>query len=145
MFKKILVPVDGSKFSDLAIEKAKEIAGAFGSEIMILNVLEVSKIDYPSNPYKFSPELIENYQKESRIISSKILNEAQNMLEDMSNKVSIHSVEGNPSEEIVNYVNSHDIDLVIMGSSGMSGVLNLLGSVTRKVTLGIEKPILIVR
>ncbi len=145
MFKKILVPVDGSKFSDLAIEKAKEIAGAFGSEIMILNVLEVSKIDYPSNPYKFSPELIENYQKESRIISSKILNEAQNMLEDISNKVSIHSVEGNPSEEIVNYVNSHDIDLVIMGSSGMSGVLNLLGSVTRKVTLGIEKPILIVR
>lgn len=145
MIKKILVPVDGSKFSVMAIEKAKEIAGAFESEIIVLNVLEISKMDYPSNPYKFSPELIENFQKESRIISSKILNEAQNMLEDVTDKVSVQSVEGNPSEVIINLANANDIDLVIMGSSGMGGVLNMLGSVTRKVALSIEKPILIVR
>ncbi|MDD4239549.1 MAG: universal stress protein [Desulfotomaculaceae bacterium] len=145
MFKKILVPVDGSKFSDMAIEKAKEIAGALGSEIILLNVLEVSKIDYPSNPYKFSPELIENYQNESRIIASKILAVGQSLLSNMSDKVSAHAVEGNPSEVILNYANSNDIDLVIMGSNGIGGVLNLLGSVTRKVALSIKKPILIVR
>lgn len=145
MIKKILVPVDGSKFSVMAIEKAKEIAGAFDSEIIVLNVLEISKMDYPSNPYKFSPELVENFQKEGRIISSKILNEAQNMLEDVTDKVSVQSVEGNPSEVIINLANANDIDLVIMGSSGMGGVLNMLGSVTRKVALSIEKPILIVK
>lgn len=143
--KKILVPVDGSKFSVMAMEKAQEIAGAFGSRIIILNVLEVSRIDYPSNPYKFSHQLIEEYQKESRIISSKILNEAQILLEDIADKSSFHSIEGNPADVIVNYANDNDIDLVIMGSSGMGGVLNMLGSVTRKVVLSIEKPILIVR
>ncbi|NMA52803.1 MAG: universal stress protein [Peptococcaceae bacterium] len=143
MFKKILVPVDGSQFSELAIQKAKAIAGAFGSEVVLLNVIEITKSDYPTNPYKFSQELVRQYQNESRMISEKILNAAQTQLTGL--KVSLQAVEGRAAEVILHYAKNNDIDLVIMGSGGIGGVRNMLGSVTRQVALGLEIPILIVR
>jgi nucleotide-binding universal stress UspA family protein len=55
------------------------------------------------------------------------------------------SVEGNPAEEIIKYAESAQVDLVIMGSSGFSGMRNMLGSVARKVTMNINRPILIIK
>jgi len=144
MFNKILVPVDGSPFSNAAIEKAREIAEAFGSEIILLNAVEASSIDYPSYPYKFSPELIRNFKKEYQEISVKILEDARKKLADFGKKVKTESIEGPASEVIVQYAEDNPIDLVIMGSNGMSGMRNIMGSVTRKVVLNIKKPILII-
>jgi len=143
MFKKILVPVDGSEYSDQALQKAKAIAGAFDSEIVLLNVIETTKSDYPTNPYKFSQELVKQYHNESRMISEKILGAAQAQLSGL--KVTTQALEGRPADVILQYAKNNDIDLVIMGSAGIGGVRNMLGSVTRQVALGLEIPILIIR
>ncbi|MGI6492233.1 MAG: universal stress protein [Pelotomaculum sp.] len=143
MFKKILVPIDGSQYSDHALQKAKAIASAFGSEVVLLNVIEITKSDYPTNPYKFSQELVRQFQNESRMISEKILGAAKTQLSGL--KVSTQAIEGRPADVIMKYVKNNDIDLVIMGSGGIGGVRNMLGSVTRQVALGLEIPILIVR
>ena len=144
--KKILVPIDGSKSSSMAIEKAKEIALAFNSQVILLTVMESNINDYPSNPYKFSPELVNNMKKENKGISEKILEDGKARFIGLPIKVETKLLEGNPAEMITQCAMNDDYDLVIMGSSGMSGLRTILvGSVTRSVTMNLKKPILIVR
>jgi nucleotide-binding universal stress UspA family protein len=144
MIKKILVPVDGSANADAAIEKAREIAEAFSSEVILLHAADSSSMTYPSYPYKFSPELINTYRKENKDISNKILQAAKQKISVLGQKVKTESIEGVPYEVILKYVDENSIDLVIMGSNGMGGVRNMMGSVTRKVVLSVRKPILII-
>jgi nucleotide-binding universal stress UspA family protein len=144
--KKILVPIDGSKMSNMAIDKAKEIALAFNSQVVLLNVMESNVNDYPSNPYKFSPELVSNMKKENRAISEKILEDGKARFMGTSIQVETKLLEGNPADNIVNFAMNDDYDLVIMGSSGLGGLRTILvGSVTRSVVMNLKKPMLIVR
>lgn len=141
--KKILVPVDGSASSTLAIEKAKELAKALGSHITLLHVIGI----YPGAfPVEFSESVQISLLKESRVKAKEILLEGKQRLADLGEKVDMVILEGNVASEIINYADGHDIDLVIMGSRGLSGVNNLLlGSVTRKVAIQVSKPILIIK
>lgn len=144
--KKILVPIDGSKMSNMAIDKAKEIALAFNSQVVLLHVMESNINDYPSNPYKFSPELVSNMKKENRAISEKILEDAKARFLGTPIKVDTKLLEGNPADNIVNFAMNDDYDLVVMGSSGLGGLRTILvGSVTRSVVMNLKKPMLIVR
>jgi len=141
--KKILVPVDGSKFALNAVEKAKELAKAFDSEIILLNIIPV----YPGafSTYSISEGLKINLLKEAKINSAKILDSAKKRL-DGYEKVTTVSLEGNIADEILNYAKENDVDMIIMGSQGLSNLHNIfIGSVTRKVALQATKPIMIIR
>jgi len=143
--KKILVPIDGSLSSNKALEKAKEIAKAFDSKVVLVNVIAV----FPSaHPYPLSEGLQLSLLMESRANSRRILEKAKDYFSDMEDKVETLLLEGTVAEEIINYANNDEnkIDLVIMGSKGMGGLQNIMiGSVTRKVAIQVEKPILIVK
>lgn len=144
--KKILVPIDGSKMSNMAIDKAKELALAFESQVVLLHVMESNVNDYPSNPYKFSPELVSNMKKENKAISEKILEDGKARFMGTPIKVETKLLEGNPADNIFNFAMSGGFDLVVMGSSGLSGLRTILvGSVTRSVVMNLKIPMLIVR
>lgn len=145
MFKKILVPIDGTAFSKEATLKAKEIAEKFGSEVVLLHVMETTTEDYPSNPYKFSRELVDKLKFEHKIISDKILESAKSDLECLGDKVTGFQKEGLPYTEIVKFAEEIDADLIVIGSSGTRGFLGILGSVARKVAINSEKSVLIVK
>ena len=76
--KNILVPIDGSEFSERAILKAKELAGACGCKVTLLNVISVvSAINYTTNT-RFSldavldwPALVEDAKKSSKALLEK--------------------------------------------------------------------------
>jgi nucleotide-binding universal stress UspA family protein len=142
--KHILVPVDGSACTGLAIEQAKEFARIYGSKITLLNVYDLSylsfNVDFGAVPW--NQEITEGMIKRS----NDILKEANDLLAGMSDQVELVSLEGNPAGQIIDYVRDHeDTDLVIMGSYGMSGFRRFfLGSTTHKVAVAIEKPILII-
>ncbi len=145
--KKILVPIDGSDCSFAALKKAKEIAQAFGSQVVLLNVIDKNSADYPSHPYKFSPESLKKAgeeQEERKAISLKILEDGKAALSDLGENVTAICREGDAVDYIVKYSQRYEFDLVIMGSKGMSG-LHAIGSVTRHVALKINKPILIIK
>lgn len=141
--KKILLPVDGSEFSKKAAEKAKELASTFGSEIILLHVNEFFRYAHNiSGDGALVRKIREDFDKKDETI----LKSAQKFFSDTDIKVETVSIEGDAAEEIVKYVDSNDIDLVIMGSHGIGGFRRyLIGSVTHKVLIQIERPILIVR
>ncbi len=143
--KKILVPIDGSLNSSKALEMAQEMATAFDSKITVLYVIDVEESSYATNPYQFSPELVHNITTEKRLLGSKILEDAANKLCSFSGVVETKLLTGNPADKIIEYLENSDFDFVIMGSSGMGGIRGAIGSVSRRVTLAINLPTLIVR
>lgn len=143
--KNILVPIDGSKYSQMAIDTAKEMAAAFGSKITLLYVNETDTFEYPVSPYRFSSELVNSIKKETDSIAARIMKDGESRLSDFSGEHDVVKLEGNAASKIIDYVNHNDFDLVVIGSSGMNGIRGAFGSVARKVTLAIHIPTLIVR
>jgi len=139
--KNILVPVDGSECSTLAIEKAKEFAKLTNSKIILLNVYDIQT----ATSFFYESGMTMDLQEDLLKRSTEILAKAKALCADMGDMVETLALEGYPAAKIIDYVEKNDIDLVVMGSHGMSGFKRLfLGSVTHKVAVSINKPILII-
>lgn len=142
--KRFIVPVDGSQYSNLAIEKARDLARAMGSHITLVNVYEPRTLSFSEygQAYAYSiPDL-----KEQREQAEKLLADAKESLSEFGDAVETVLLEGDPAEAIIKYVEASEVDMVIMGSHGLKGIKRfLIGSVTSKVLHHIDKPILIVR
>ena len=135
MFKRILVPLDGSTHSVRAAEVAIELCRSYGAELTLLHV--TPKLDLP--------EQIKDYMKAEHLTRQDLLaiDEAvKRVIADVRSnaeargikKVKIIFREGKPARSIVAYVESARIDAVVMGSRGLSEFESmLLGSVSHKV------------
>jgi len=114
--KNILVATDGSKYSEAAVKEAINIAQACGSTLTVLCVVK--------------PERPSGYMEEAKSIVEKVKQEAAQAGIDATTEVR----EGEPYEEIVNVAKEKNIDLIVMGRYGRTGLKRLLmGSVTERV------------
>lgn len=145
--KNILIPIDGSEYGDKAVEKGKEIAKAFGSNVVLMNIMTVNFPVYAQEYGQAPIEDINQVYEDARKISEELLLSAKKSFGDMADKVSTVSLQGDVANTIVDYVKSNDVDLVIMGSHGLGAVMNrlLTGSVTTRVLHHIQKPVLVVK
>ena len=129
--KKILVPFDGSGYSEKAYEKALEIAEKFESELVVMTVIQ-SKI---SDSAGISLTRMQEIQDEEEGAATAMLKKLENKA--MSKNVSFSiKIIHNPSssQAIVDYANNQNVDLVVMGSHGRTGFRKIvLGSVANGV------------
>ncbi len=137
MYKRILVPIDGSDHSLKALEKAKELGEKFQSEIYILTVLDVVAI-----PYVVKVEIPE----EAIESTGKILNDAKKSIMPYEYDLYTEYKKGRPIEEIIKYVEEKNIDLIVIANRGLGAFSRtLLGSVSNKVINNVEIPVLLVK
>ena len=144
MFEKILVAVDGSEHAKHALKYAVESAVKWKAELIILTVVPPVHPVYPSGfciPY--IPEFIDAMRESHRII----LKEAENIVKNkhLDIKVETRLEEGRPSTTILDIAEKEDVDLIVMGSRGMGGIIGFLGSISRHVVEACTKSILIVK
>ncbi len=143
--KKILIPIDGSEYSERAMEKGRELAKVFDSSIVLLNVVYVPLpvYTYEGERGRNMMQLAENAQKQSE----EMLKDAKEFFSDMAGKVEAVSAEGDIATVIIEYVKDNDIDFIIMGSHGLGAVMHrlLVGSVTTKVLHHVDQPVLVVK
>lgn len=126
-YKNILIPLDGSEFSDLALEKGMELAKMADSDITILFVRDVSVYTHGSVAIGIDGirTVLENESKT-------ILGAAAEKLKAAGFRYSALSAEGVPGMVISDL--SPDYDLIVMGPSGKTGLKKLvLGSVAQYV------------
>lgn len=120
---RVLVPVDGSSHSKAALEEA--IESFPDAEIVVLHVIQVTR--FPSDP-DISPYELAKAEGED------ILEDAREIAAKYGRPIGTELVAGNAPRTIVNYADEHDVDHVVIGSSGRSGISRaLLGSVAEAV------------
>ncbi|MGI6748871.1 MAG: universal stress protein [Anaerovoracaceae bacterium] len=139
--KNILVPIDGSQFSNLAMDKAKEFADVFGSTVTLLYV-----DDSRQYIFNYNPEVERRYNEMFKKVSKEVIEGGKKRLADLGDRLKFEIKEGNIANTILDYANENDIDLIIIGPHGKGKIQRfLLGSVANKVATYSNKPVLIVR
>lgn len=149
MYRKILVPLDGSKLAESAIPHVITIAkGCEVGEVVLFRVCEPPVIlaDYPSN---LRPEW-EDHVKQETLHSQQqcqlYLSDAEKKLKEAGLNVRTESGLGNVAEMIVDYAAKNQVDLIIMASHGRSGVLRwAYGSIADKILRSSPVPVMIVK
>lgn len=144
MFKHILIPVDGSSTSVLAVHKAAELAKAFGSAVTAVYVVD---------PYPFTGVGADFAYGQSQYLSAATaeantaLENVKKIMQEAGIAVSTVVGEGHAVHEgIVRVLESAGADAIVMGSQGRRGLEKLmLGSVTQRVLGAVRVPVLVVR
>jgi nucleotide-binding universal stress UspA family protein len=137
VFNRILVPLDGSEFSERALETAINVAKKFGGNITLLHVYLVSVIMSLSTYNEAgivasveAPTLI----KAIREAGADILVKAEKVAEAEGIPVETQLKEGHVAQEIIKAAREGRYDLIVMGAKGRSKIKELLlGSVSEKV------------
>lgn len=148
MISKILVPTDGSTTARKAVEYASDLAKQIGASLVLLSVIDRSLFVTKSIPSVATPthliEPVEDYLKQA---TEACLEEANNLCEKMGVKSRRVIRTGHPVEEIIREAERSKVDLIVIGSHGMSALkAALLGSVTFGVIHKDTKiPVLVVR
>ena len=139
MYKRILVPIDGSDFAIKAQEHALFLAKTCGAEIVALTVVENNFIN--GLPLDDEINQLNDILKES---SKELLNEFEKLNTD-DIKITPVIKEGSPAKMILEVSKEEDVDLIVMGSSGKSGFDRfVMGSVADKVVNAAKCAVLIV-
>ncbi len=152
MYKKILIPTDGSENSKKANKHALWIADKSDADIVVLYVIESHFPRLATGlPLATLPTPDEQFYEEIRTEGKQIINDFRQELENVQCKGKCKNtslkallIEGKPSNEIVRVVEEENIDLVVMGASGRHGVDRLtIGSVTERVVRNATKPVMV--
>jgi nucleotide-binding universal stress UspA family protein len=139
MYDRILLPTDGSECAARAADHAIELATRYDADLLVLSVV---------NPASLGPD----------VRATAILEELEARAEEHVEAVVAEAVEqgvpsatgevrrGTPHSVILEFVADHDVDVVVMGTHGRTGLDRyLLGSVTERVVRSADVPVLTVR
>jgi len=142
--KKILVPCDFSSQAIDAFRVALDIAKQSKGEVHLLNVIEIpimyDTVLMPSLSFE------ETLFKELKATADKQFAKLKNKYAKEFKKLTTASIYGITALAILNYVEDEEIDLVVMGSKGVSGMEEaLIGSNAEKIVRRSSVPVLIVK
>ena len=144
MFKRILVPTDGSDITQKAVDASIRLAGSLGAEIHTICVKEPFPYGAISEMQPTPPQ--EFFDAQERIAARHVaaVIEACAAAGVPCHGVSVEAL--HPWEAIIDHAQRTDCDLLVMASHGRRGVSALLlGSETQKVLTHTKIPVLVVR
>ncbi len=142
-YRKIMVATDGSEPVRRAVETAVEIAKISGAKLYAVYVIASGELSiiYPKD-VGWGRATLEYFRAEGREATTYVESSGK------AENVEVESVilEGKPGDEIVDFAERSNIDLIVMGTLGRAGIERfLLGSVAESVVRHSKKPVLIVR
>ena len=139
MYEEILVPTDGSPATTQAVEHALRIAETYGARLHALYVVDTGAY---ASLEAGADVVMDALEEEGAEATQTIATAAADADVDVVRNV----VSGTAYRSILDYVENHDIDLVVMGTHGRRGIDRyLLGSVTERVVRASPVPVLTVR
>lgn len=147
MFKKILIATDGSKYSEDAANAALEMAKLTKAGLTALYVVDVGK------EFAFSDVSANIADEVVQGIKRSLVNKGEAAVKRIAEKAKMAGVafeskvsEGHPATDIIKMASDTGVDLIVMGSIGVTGLDKyLLGSVAETVVRNSKVPVMIVR
>lgn len=137
MFKKILVPLDGSKLAEKILSRVEWLAKTHDAEVTLLRVAIASS--FPgTDPVQHQLSVVREAEE--------YLAKVEGWLRDVGVRVNSVVRYGHDAQEIVDHARDRDFDLIAMSTHGRSGLAQfVLGSVANKVINTAPVPILLYR
>lgn len=140
-YDNVLIPTDGSDQAEVAAGHGIDIADKFDGRIHAFNVVDVTGLAGAADAGYLLDSVVEGLEEVGQ--------QATDMVAAMAREVGVESVssieQGTPHREILEYVESHEIDLIAMGSHGRTGLDRLLlGSVAERIVRSADVPVLTV-
>jgi nucleotide-binding universal stress UspA family protein len=144
MFRRILVPTDGSDITAKAVSTAIALAKSVGAKVYTISVKEPFPYSAISEMQPTPPQ--EFFDAQERIAAKRVHTVVE-ACKAAGMPCEAHTVEAlHPWEAIIDHAKRQECDLVVMASHGRRGVAALLlGSETQKVLTHSQVPVLIVR
>ncbi len=142
MYKKILVPLDGSKVSASVLPQVIELAKAFSSQVILFHSCTASvdpAMGEAAGQVKDIAAAAEQKACET------FLSDAARGLKEQGIDVNTVCVTGSPALEIIGYADENKVDLIVMASHGRGEVAWILGSVAERVVTHATVPLLLHR
>ena len=136
MYKHILVPLDESELAESALQHAEALARCLGARLTLIAIV----------PFDEGPEGVTNVALEARRkdLRAYLDSRCARLAAGTSCHVSVR--EGEVAEEIAHYAEGHEVDLIVMATSGKRGLARWVhGSVADNVLARAPVPVLIVR
>jgi nucleotide-binding universal stress UspA family protein len=148
MYDRVLVPTDGSDPATEAADHAFDLADEHGASVHLLYIVEadyqgtVEAYGEPDGMSAFTESILPALEAQGEEAAENL--EAWAVERDLETTTEVRS--GRARDDIVRYAEDEDIDLIVMGTHGRSGVERLLlGSVTERVLRESDVPVLVVR
>ncbi|MFV8827231.1 universal stress protein [Alkalihalobacterium sp. APHAB7] len=139
-YSRIVVAYDGSTLGKKALEMAKALAKQ--DDRIEVNVLYVLNPKYLGSEFGVYEMLLENQKEKIK----KTLDDAKIVMEDLKNPKDYVVLNGNPAEMIIEYSKKKDVDLIVIGSRGLSTIKEIvLGSVSHNVVQHAHCPVLVAK
>ena len=141
MISTILIPTDFSEVAGNALTFAIDLAKKTGAQLHVLHVKQVPVLDtsFPTDTYQLYINEIEKAAQEG------IQKLETDTLKPSGIKYAVHSVIGFVNDEILHFVKTNPVDMILMGTTGASGIQELLiGSNAASVIARSEVPVLVI-
>ena len=146
MYNKVLVPLDGSKFSEQALQHAKALVSGFTTNpivILFWAIEALLPLESGRSVEKYAEEE-EKYEASAKEYLDKVAEDFQKdgiTTETLLPKIS----HGTAANEILNYAKENGVDIIVMTTHGRSGVARwAFGSVAEKVIRHAEVPVFVI-
>jgi len=143
MYKKVLIPLDGSELSEHALEHLDGIATEPRmTNIILMRVAET--LGSSSTGVSFSYETPAQANEQAKVNARNYLEKVAKDLGEKGLDIKTVVTDGIPADDILNYATKNKVDLIIMSTHGRSGLVRWFsGSVAEKVIRHSTVPVLI--
>lgn len=140
----VLVPLDDSPLSEQALEYALE--NHSDEAITVLHVLDFVEAGYGASMETALPGYWEEWYESAREESEELFSDAQATADEYGVELRTEALVGQPARTIVEFADDEDVDHVVMGSHGRTGLSRILvGSVAETVMRRAPCPVTVVR
>ena len=143
MEMKVFVATDFSETSQKAIAYAKKMTSQMECKLGIVHIFDSSLIQTPLPYYPAEHHFLDEFIKKARDKGKIKLDETA---KDVGENCEVYFLEGKPSKQLIKFVEENDVDLLILGTHGYTGLSRLfLGSVAESVLRKAQCPVLTIR
>ena len=144
MTTRVLIPMDYSELAKKALRTALSLHP--DAEITVLHVIDFRTSDLGPGGWGDEPDEFDQWLEDARDHAEGLLADAEGIAAEYDQEIDTDTVVGEDATEILNYVEEHDVDMVIMGSHGRSLPARILmGGVSETVVRRAPVPVMVVR
>jgi nucleotide-binding universal stress UspA family protein len=148
VYKRIMVPLDGSKLAECVLPHLETaVKGSDSPEVMLVRAVEPIAIPYGRETTEItSMEQLKAFEAHNRVEAEKYLEEIAARLKNAGINAKTYVLVGKAAEVLSDFAAKNDLDLVIMATHGRSGISRWVwGSVADRLIRSLCIPVLVVR